>query len=58
MIGELRVTAPSEPVRSAVLEVRRIRDYVPRASAPWCSRRPERWRYSWRSPPSPDPPTT
>jgi hypothetical protein len=30
VIGELRVTAPQGPVRSADLEVRRVRDYLPR----------------------------
>jgi hypothetical protein len=30
VIGELRITAPRGPVRSAGLEVRRIRDYLPR----------------------------
>jgi hypothetical protein len=30
VVGELRVTAPRGPVRSAGLEVRRIRDYLPR----------------------------
>jgi hypothetical protein len=30
VVGELRVTAPEGPVRSAGLEVRRIRDYLPR----------------------------
>jgi hypothetical protein len=31
LVGELRVSAPAGPVRQAALEVRRIRDYVPRA---------------------------
>jgi hypothetical protein len=31
LVGELRVSAPGGPVRRAVLDVRRIRDYVPRA---------------------------
>jgi hypothetical protein len=31
LVGELRVSAPGGPVRRAVLEVRRRRDYVPRA---------------------------
>lgn len=30
VIGELRVTAPQGPVRSAGLEIRRVRDYLPR----------------------------
>jgi hypothetical protein len=30
VVGELRVTAPQGPVRSADLEVRRMRDYLPR----------------------------
>lgn len=33
VIGELRVTAPHGPVRSADLEVRRVRDYLPRRLA-------------------------
>jgi hypothetical protein len=31
LVGELRVSAPGGPVRRAALEVRRARDYVPRA---------------------------
>jgi hypothetical protein len=31
LVGELRVGSPGGPVRQAALEVRRIRDYVPRA---------------------------
>jgi hypothetical protein len=31
LVGELRVGAPGGPVRQAALEVRRIRDYLPRA---------------------------
>jgi hypothetical protein len=31
LVGELRIGAPGGPVRRATLEVRRIRDYVPRA---------------------------
>jgi hypothetical protein len=31
LVGELRVGAPGGPVRRGALEVRRIRDYVPRA---------------------------
>ena len=31
LVGELRVSAPGGPVRRAVLDVRRRRDYVPRA---------------------------
>jgi hypothetical protein len=30
VVGELQVSAPAGPVRSAVLEVRRVRDYLPR----------------------------
>jgi hypothetical protein len=30
LIGELRVTAPAGPVRSAGLEIRRVRDHLPR----------------------------
>ena len=30
VLGELRVAAPQGPVRSATLEVRRVRDYLPR----------------------------
>ena len=30
VVGELRVTAPRGPVRSAALEIRRVRDYLPR----------------------------
>jgi hypothetical protein len=31
VLGELRVAAPQGPVRSAALEVRRVRDYLPRS---------------------------
>lgn len=33
LVGELRVGAPSGPIRQAALEVRRVRDYLPRALA-------------------------
>lgn len=33
LVGELRVTAPGGPVRQASLEVRRVRDYLPRPLA-------------------------
>jgi hypothetical protein len=31
LVGEIRVSAPGGPVRQAALEVRRVRDYLPRA---------------------------
>lgn len=34
LVGELQLGTPRGPVRQAVLEVRRIRDYVPRALGP------------------------
>lgn len=34
LVGELRISAPEGPVRRAALEVRRIRDYLPRTLGP------------------------
>jgi hypothetical protein len=34
VVGELRVVPPSGPTRTAALEVRRVRDYLPRVLAP------------------------